>query len=268
MISFRLYTFISFFFLFAQPFKKHLKDFIQEVKLLSKDNSDTKALPSTSSGTYTKPSSHSRRSLKNKKLSLNENNENSIDADDSLDLELALNFPKDMEKYTDDIWRKTLSDCDPSIHTPWEKQPEVNKTPSIVWPSTSSDEMYSPMRSQFFPDFWSGGNIFFPTSTAPSTSSSTAAATARNSSVSDLKHQRKVPIGKSSTATTTGTVDDDDFNSIKKRLSLSSLRSSLCRQKGNESMNIARTSASDDDDDDVDFLQVLISFSLIFCFAC
>lgn len=230
--------------------------------MLSKDtNSDTIAQqPSTSSGTYSKPSSHSRQRLvKNKKLSLTEKNENSIDADDNLDLELALNFPKDMEKYTDDIWRKTLSDCDPSIHTPWEKQPEINKTPSIIWPSTSSDE-YNPMRSQFFPDFWSGGNIFFPTNVAAGPSTATVSsgnARNANSSVSDLKHQRKVPISKSTT--TTATVDDDDFNSIKKRLSLSSLRSSLCRQKGNESMNIAQVNTSDDDDD-VDFLQVLIIF--------
>lgn len=225
--------------------------------MLSKDSSDTRALPSTSSGTYNKPSSHSRqRLMKNKKLSLTENNENSIDADDSLDLELALNFPKDMEKYTDDIWRKTLSDCDPSIHTPWEKQPEINKTPSIVWPSTSSDEIYNSMKTQFFPDFWSGGNIFFPTNVAagPSTSAA-AAANARNSSVSDLKYQRKVPISKSTT--TSATADDDDFNNIKKRLSLSSLRSSLCRQK--DSMHITQASTSDDDDD-VDFLQVLIIF--------
>lgn len=250
-----------------------MKDFIQEVKLLSKDSGDL-ALPSTSSGTYTKPStqSHMRRSLKSAKQPLHDNHENSIDADDSLDLELALNFPKELEKYTDDIWRKTLSDCDPSIHTPWEKQPEVNKTPSIVWPSSSSaDEMYNPMRSQFFPDFWTtGGNIFFPTPNAGASTSSSTSAAVRNSS--DLRNQRKVPIGGKSTA---NSADEDDFSNIKKRLSLSSLRSSLCRQQkgGNESVNIARTSTSDDDDDDVDLLQVLIIISIFYfrrvaCYLC
>lgn len=230
-----------------------MKDFIQEVKLLSKDNELTP--PSTSSGSQSKPPHPRQRLVKNKKTSLNEKNENSIDADDSIDLELALNFPKDMEKYTDDIWRKTLSsDCDPSIHTPWEKQPEINKTPSIVWPSTSSDEIYNPMRSQFFSDFWSGGNIFFPTN-APT--SSTSAST--NLRISSDRSQKKVPIKNS---------DEDEFNNIKKRLSLSSLRSSLCRPKGNSSdestSSQANATSNALDYDDDDFLQVLIFFLLLF----
>jgi hypothetical protein len=225
-----------------------LKDFIQEVKLLSKDNELT--LPSTSSGSQSKPP-HNRRLVKNKKIPLNEKHENSIDADESIDLELALNFPKDMEKYTDDIWRKTLSsDCDPSIHTPWEKQPEVNKTPSIVWPSTSSDEIYNPMRSHLFPDFWSGGNIFFPTN-APTTS--TASTSTSRITSDSIRNQRKVPLNKNS--------EEDDFNNMKKKLSLSSLRSSLCRPNVAESTNSQANTTSALDDDD-DFLQVFYNFIL------
>lgn len=221
---------------------------MQEVKLLSKDNELT--LPSTSTSSSQNKPPHSRRLVKNKKTSLNEKHENSIDADENIDLELALNFPKDMEKYTDDIWRKTLSsDCDPSIHTPWEKQPEVNKTPSIVWPSTSSDELCSPMRSHMFNDFWSGGNIFFPTN-APttSTSSSTSRITSDN-----LRNQRKVPLKNT---------EEDEFNNIKKKLSLSSLRSSLCRPNVAESMNSPPSTSALDDDDD--FLQVYYIFFYYF----
>lgn len=190
-------------------------------------------------------------------MSFTDNNENSIDTDD-MDLALSLAFPNDMEnmkKYTDDIWRKTLSsDCDSSIQV-WEKQPEANKTPAIVWPSASSHGLFSAPKNHFYTDdIWSnmsGGNIFFPTS-APSSASPPI--TTKRAAV------EKQRMRMSQIAPSTSSVDtDDDFNHMKKRLSLSSLRTSLCRQKGFENLNnrsneAFRGSTIDPDDD---FLQVI-----------
>lgn len=248
-----------------QPYKKHLNDFMHNVKLLNNEaNNDLNMIPSTSSHNANK---RHQRSLSHKRISLQDNAENSIDADD-LDLALSLAFPSDMDnmkKYTDDIWRKTLSsDCDSSIPV-WEKQPEVNKTPAIVWPSTSTHGLFSAPKNHYYgDDIWSmsGGNIFFPTSApAPSTSSSTRRLPLPN----DVKHRKKVPGSK--VAPSPSFVDiDDEFNHMKKRLSLSSLRTSLCRQKAVENLNngnAAHASSSALDADD-DFLEVLILFSFVF----
>jgi hypothetical protein len=226
---------------------------MHNVKLLNNETSnDLSMIPSTSSQS---PSRRHQRSLSHKRT--NGRGENSIDADD-MDLALSLAFPNDMEnmkKYKDDIWRKTLSsDCDPSIHTPWEKQPEVAKSPAMVWPSTS----FNPPKNHFYgDDFWTGSNIFFPTSAPPSAGPSNP----KRHSV-DVKHRKKVP-GKPSTSS----VDiDDDFNSINKRLSLSSLRTSLCRQKAVENLNNgnAAQAASANALDDDEFLQVSFFFCLHF----
>jgi hypothetical protein len=238
----------------TQPYKKHLNDFMHNVKLLNNDaNNDLNMIPSTSSQNMTR---RHQRSLNPKRMSFNGKNENSIDADD-MDLALSLAFPNDMDnmkKYTDDIWRKTLSsDCDPSIHTPWEKQPEVNKTPAIVWPSTS----FSAPKNHFYgDDFWTGGNIFFPTSAPPTATSSHV----KRLSMDATKHRKKIPGNRP-----TSVEIDDDFNNMKKRLSLSSLRTSLCRQKAVENLNNgnnaqATTSNALDDDE---FLQVFV-FLFIF----
>lgn len=241
-----------------QPYKKRLNDFLLNVKLSNNDvNNDQNMMPSTSSG-----SSRSYRSRSNKALSYNDNNENSIDADE-IDLALSLAFPNDMEnmkKYTDDIWRKTLSsDCDSSIPV-WSKQPEVNKTPAIGWPSTSTHGLYSPSNNHFYVEdicsSMSGGNIFFPTS-APTTS--TASTTKKSST--EQKHKKKVPGNQVSS---TSSIDiDEDFNHIKKRLSLSNLRNSLCRQKAVENLNNnsapqPQASSSNALDSDEDFLQVAL----------
>lgn len=246
-----------------QPYKKHLNDFMQNVKLLNNDaNNDLNMIPSTSLHNLNRH----QRSLSHKRMTYNDNNENSIDADD-MDLALSLAFPNDMEnmkKYTDDIWRKTLSsDCDPSIQV-WEKQPEVNKTPAIVWPSTSSHGLFNAPKNHFYTeDIWSnlsGGNIFFPTSSsyasslqAPSTSTSNP-----KRSTIEQKHRKKVP----QTATTSTMEIDEDFNNMKKRLSLSSLRTSLCRQKALENLNNGNAQASNASalDADDDFLQVVFKF--------
>ena len=239
----------------VQPYRKHLNDFMQNVKLLNKDsNNDLNMIPSTSSN------KRHQRSLSYKQMSFNDKNENSIDADD-VELALSLAFPNDMDnmkKYTDDIWRKTLSsDCDPSIQV-WDKQSEANKTPAIVWPSTSSHGLFNAPKNHYYgDDIWSnvpGGNIFFPTS-APSTSTLT---NVKKPSV-DVKHRKKIPGNKTLMVPSTSSIDiDDDFNHMKKRLSLSSLRTSLCRQRALENLNNgnAAHAFSTEIDADDDFLEV------------
>lgn len=244
----------------CQPYKQHLNDFMHNVKQMNSDvNNDMNMMPSTSSSHS--PSKRHQRSLSHKRMSFNENNENSIDADE-MDLALSLAFPDDMEnmkKYTDDIWRKTISsDCDPSIQV-WEKQPEVNKTPTIVWPSTSSHGLYNGSKNHLYgDDIWSsmsGGNIFFPAS-GPSTSS---ASNTKRYSI-DSKNRKKVPGAKSLLVPSTSSVEiDEDLNHMKKRLSLTSLRTSLSRQKAVENLNNgsgAQASSSNAVDNDEDFLQV------------
>lgn len=221
---------------------------MQNVKLLNNDpNNDLNMVPSTSSHM-----NKHQRSLSHKRM-FNDNNENSIDADE-MDLALSLAFPNDMEnmkKYKDDVWRKTLlSDCDPSIQV-WEKQPEVNKTPAIVWPSSSSHGMFgAPKNNYYNDDIWtmSGGNIFFPTS-APTPSSSIKRMPV------DTKNRKKVP-----TILPPSVEIDDDFNHMKKRLSLTSLRTSLCRQKALENLNNGNANADSSSalDTDDEFLQVVL----------
>lgn len=192
------------------------------------------------------------RTLRHKRFSLNEN---SIDADN---LDVSFPFPNDfdnMKKYTDDIWQKTVSsDCgDQSIQV-WEKQPETSK-PSL-W-STSSSSLYVPPRNSFYDDdIWSmnGGNIFFPTS-GPSTSS-------KRLSTNDSKNRSKKHLSMKLPQPSTSTTMDSDDELIKKRLSLSSLRNSLCRQKALENLNngaLAQSSAFPTDSSD-DFLQVIIFY--------
>lgn len=237
---------------------------MQNVKLLNND-ANSNLNPSTSSHS----SKRHPRSLSSKRISFSSKNENSIDADD-MDLALSLAFPNDMEnmkKYKDDIWRKTLSsDCDPSIQV-WEKQPEANKTPAIVWPSTSSHGLFTAPKNQFYgEDVWSnvpGGNFFFPTS-APSSSVSS---NIKRMSL-DVKNRKKNPSNKTLMVPSTSSVEiDDDFNHMKKRLSLSSLRTSLCRQKALENLNngnAAQASSSTALDADDDFLEVDYNFDFYF----
>lgn len=180
--------------------------------------------PSTS--TASTSSSHIKRNPRiinnhHKRYSLNEN---SIDVDN---IDVSFSFPHDFDKYSDDIWRKTVSsDCDQSIPV-WEKQPEPMTN---MWSNTSG--FYEPSRNSPFFDndiFSSGSNIFFPTS-GVSTSSARRLADPKPSN-------RRKQYG-SRVPTTTATLDsDDEFQTIKKRLSLSSLRTSLCRQKALENLN-------------------------------
>lgn len=236
---------------------------MHNVKLLNHDaNNDLNMMPSTSSH-----NKRHQRSLSHKQMFHNDRNEISIDADD-MDIALSLAFPNNMDnmnKYKDDIWRKTLSsDCDPSISV-WEKQPEVNKTPTpaIIWPSTSSHGLFgSPKNHYYGDDIWSmsGGNIFFPTS-APTTSSASHIKRVSN----EVKHRKKIPGNKATTTSmlvpsTSSLEMDDDFNHMKKRLSLSSLRTSLCRQKAVENLNngnAAHACSSSALDNDDDFLEVV-----------
>ncbi|KAL7041942.1 hypothetical protein ACKWTF_000966 [Chironomus riparius] len=235
--------------------QKHLNDLIHNVKLL---NSDEKSyqMPSTSIQNVYK---RNPRTIRHKRFSLNEN---SIDADN---IDVSFPFPHDfdnMKKYTDDIWQKTVSsDCgDQSIQV-WEKQPEASK-PTMAWSTSSSSLYVPPPRNSFYDDeIWSnmsGGNIFFPAS-GPSTSS-----TKRLSTTTDSKNRTKKTFGlKSQNAPSTSTAIDSDDDLIKKRLSLSSLRNSLCRQKALENLNngnVAQSSAFPSDSSD-DFLQALSNMS-------
>lgn len=238
----------------TQPYRKHLNDFMQNVKLLNNDtNNDLNMIPSTSSN------KRHQRSVSHKRMPFIDKNENSIENSIDADLAMVMAFPNDMKKYTDDIWRKTISsDCDPSIQV-WEKQMESKKTPTIVWPSSSSHGMFGAPKNHIYgEDIWSnvsGGNIFFPTS-APSTS---VMSNVKKSS-SDVKHRKKLPGNKSLMVPSTSSIDfDDDFHHMKKRLSLSSLRTSLCRQRAVENLNngnVANACSSNALDADDDFLEV------------
>jgi hypothetical protein len=160
-----------------------------------------------------------------------------------------------MKKYTDDIWRKTVSsDCDQSIQV-WEKQPEqTNK-----W----SSSLYRPPRDNFYSDdiFLSGGNIFFPTS-GPSTSGTRRL----NSSQANRRKSSSAFKALATNACDMNSDDEGDFleSTMKKRLSLSSLRNSLCRQKAVENLNngSAQSAVFAIDSND-DFLQVLILLFLL-----
>lgn len=186
--------------------------------------------PSTSTAAASS-SSHSKRNPRiisnhQKRFSLNENN---IDVDN---IDVSFAFPHDFDKYSDDIWRKTVSnDCDQSIPV-WEKQPEPMTN---VW--GASGGFYEPPRNTHFYDndiFSSGGNFFFPT---PGASTSSG----RRLTTADPKpSNRRKQYGSKFPTTNTPSValdSDDEFQTIKKRLSLSSLRTSLCRQKALENLN-------------------------------
>lgn len=251
--------------------QKHLNDLIHNVKLLNND--ERRSYGSNFPSTSTASSSHSKRNPRiisnhHKRFSLNEN---SIDAD-NIDVSFAFphDFDKNLSRYSDDIWRKTVSsDCDQSIPV-WEKQPEPMTN---VWGASSN--FYEPPRNTHFFDndiFSSGGNFFFPTSGA-STSNGRRLTTADPKPSSRRKqYGNRVP----STNTSSTTLDsDDEFQTIKKRLSLSSLRTSLCRQKekalenlnnenqggASSSSNGASSAISGSNDD---FLQVFIISLFIF----
>lgn len=205
--------------------------------------------------------------LSHKSMSFQDKNENSIDAD--VDMAMVMAFPGSMshgidgmKEYTDNIWKKTLStDCD-RLEV-WEKQPEVSKaTPSIVWPATSTQglQFHSPQTRYYNDDIWSnitGSNVFFPT-TAPSTTSGATSTIKRlpvdsNGRKYHEEHQNrqqkfqgrkkitgglaKYPTMSSSAAATAAEIEIEEYNHIKKRLSLSALRNTLCRQKAVENLN-------------------------------
>ena len=194
--------------------------------------------------------------------------EKSIDDD-----EIDLDFPNDtsnltMKKYTDDIWRKTLSsDCEPSIQA-WDKQLNFNETCSMK-PFSSSNAvgisnnyLQRSLSNEFCGndvDLWSGGNIFFPTIRQSSS-------VHKNTSI-DSKYLKTIPSTKSSLEPSTVLADDfnDDYNCMKKRLSLSSLRTSLCRQKAVENLNngnfigASRSKANED----ANIVQVIFLFHIL-----
>lgn len=234
-----------------QPQKSYLNDFMQNVKLFSDEsNKDlTPLMPSNSRHHH-----NHAKSLSNKRMSFNEN---SIDADD-IDMAVSLAFPQDLDNMKDDIWRRTLSsDCD-RLEV-WEKQPEANKTPSIVWPSTSTRHHYYG-GDDIWSNLSSGTNIFFP-STPASTSVKQLPVDSKNAQ-QKLGNRKKSGSSKLLMTPSASSIEiDEDFNNhIKKRLSLSALRNSLCRQKGLENLNngqVAQARASGARGTDDEFLQVL-----------
>lgn len=226
--------------------------------------------PSTSTTAST-----SHQSRRNPRISNNHHkrfslNENSIDADN---MDVSFAFPHDFDKYSDDIWRKTVSsDCDQSIQV-WEKQPEAMAS----WGASSRFYEPSSARSaRLFDDdhdiFSTGGNYFFPTSGASTSSSARRLTTADSKPSSNRRKQNGSKIPSMSTALDS----DDEFQTIKKRLSLSSLRNSLCRQKALENLNNENQGAGSSSNNpqpsstsvisgsNDDFLQVFIIFSLLF----
>lgn len=204
------------------------------MKLLNNDErrSYSNNFPSTSAASTSHQNRRNNPRISNnhhKRFSLNEN---SIDADN---MDVSFAFPHDFDKYSDDIWRKTVSsDCDQSIQV-WEKQPE----PMASWGAASS-RFYEPTArsARLFDDdiFSTGGNYFFPTSGTSGASTSSSArrlttADSKPSNRSRKNHGTKIP------SMSNALDSDDEFQTIKKRLSLSSLRNSLCRQKALENLN-------------------------------
>jgi hypothetical protein len=103
-----------------------------------------------------------------------------------------------------------------------------------MWGASSG--FYEPPRNSHFFDndiFSSGGNIFFPTSGGASSGISRRLADSKPSN-RRKQYGSRVPIPNTSS---TALDSDDEFQTIKKRLSLSSLRTSLCRQKALENLN-------------------------------
>lgn len=227
------------------------------------------ASPSSSSSTVTGQNRHRKY---HKRFSLNEN---FIDGDN---IDVSFAFPHDFDKYSDDIWRKTVSsDCDQSIHV-WEKQPEPS------WGASSRFYEPIPRIAPVYDDehvdndiFSTGGNFFFPTPSSGGNVASTSSSSGvtRRLTSGDFKkiNRRKNHYGSKipSMTNATATLDsDEELQTINKRLSLSALRNSLCRQKAlenlnNENQGAASSSAAISGSND-DFLQVFISFNLLFLY--
>lgn len=213
-----------------------MNDFVKLLNNDEKRNYSSNNFPSTSNA-----SSTAHNSKRNPRVASNNHhkryslNENSIDADN---INVSFAFPHDFDKYSENIWRKTVSsDCDQSIAV-WEKQPETMTN----WEGRGSG-IYEPAprnSSLFFDNdrdiFSTGENFFFPTSGGASTSwgaSSSGRKLTTGESNSKSSSRRK----QSNKVNSTSIDSDDDFQTIKKRLSLSSLRNSLCRQRALENLN-------------------------------
>lgn len=202
------------------------------------------------------------KSNHHKRFSLNEN---SIDAD-NIDVSFAFH---DFDKYSDDIWRKTVSsDCEQSIAV-WEKQPEAMAN----WGTGNGIYEPAPRSSVFFENdrdiFSTGGNFFYPTSSSAATNNWGESSSARKLTTGGETKASNRKKHHSNRGNSTSIDSDDELQTIKKRLSLSSLRNSLCRQKAlenlnNENQNQSSTSGSNNNAtvsvNSDDFLQVFIFF--------
>lgn len=171
---------------------------------------------------------------------------------------------RNMKKYTDDLWNQTLST---EANDYWEG---ARAMPSIVWPTTSSSCLFNSSKGHSKPstsrqanvkndDIWSNiignnvnVNVFFPASTSSTAALSSAAQQSpkklpldtrqrRTSDDSSHHHHRvlKTPNRKKIKNNSPFNVSEfEDFDNItKKRLSLTALRNTLCRQKAVENLN-------------------------------
>jgi hypothetical protein len=205
-------------------------------------------------------------------------NENSIDADSSTNNDhISITFPNyfdNLKKFTDkSSWQKAIhNDCNQSVPLAssssssssfpvWQKQPETSK------PSTSMEwsTFYRPPRSNSFYDdnIWAsnileGENFFYPTS--GSTSNVNNIQFAPSNAVPEVKTRTKKKSHNKSYVNSSILDSDDDFSTIKKRLSLSSLRNSLCKQKALENLNNENVATNFDED----VFQVLMIYCLYY----
>jgi hypothetical protein len=139
--------------------------------------------------------------------------------------------------------------------------------PSIVWPSTSRSDLFG-SKSQAKPsrgqneDIWSNiignnvnVNVFFPT---PSTSRLSPLCLPKKSSLDQVRPRKMLDDqhhhhrSKKTKPLYVCPNDFDEFDSIsKKRLSLSALRNSLCRQQAVENLNNDRKNNDKEIDDNL-----------------
>lgn len=194
-----------------------------------------------------------------------------------------------------ELWNQSIDLLENPL---FESSKESRKPmPSIVWPSTSSANLFGSQKQSQKPtssvrhdrsqneDIWSNiignnvnVNVFFPTPSTsrlsplmlPKKSSLDIRPSPKKTSIDDRDqhhhHRNQQNRNKKTKPLYVCPNDFDDFDSIsKKRLSLSALRNSLCRQKAIENLNNEnRQNNSSEIDDNI--IQVGFLWFLLLCF--